>query len=1062
MFKKPMIETIAAMVLWYATTVVQATTLYQWTGVADSNWANSANWASGNIPPAAAGDSRIYVYGTNSANYTAAQGTLVLNSAGRCLTIGENTSAAGTNGSMVISGGTVVSANTQGANYSDFVGYGTTVASLTIVGGTYICTNTAANGFGMLMLGDAGTSATQTTLNINSGLAWIDRIDFSGSATDTGTNTLNLNGGVLMNYKMEENYANAPATATSILSFNGGTLRATRTINPWFVYLDLVNVLTNGAIIDSSNLVVGITQPLLHGSGLAADGGLVKLGSGTLTLSGTNTYTGATTISAGTLALTGAGSLASTLVSMTNGAIFDVSGLTNTFNLQSGQTLSNSAASTGLLKGSLLATNGTISVSYTNGTPVFAVTNGTLTLASNTVFTLNNTGPALATGSYLIISADLAGTVTTNATGLPAVTTTGMQGVAALAIANGQLYLDVNVGNAASVTVYPGLPGNLYQSSVYAVTVSQSNVNYTSYVYYSTNDFNNATTVSFMSLTNHWTSFSFSGTVQVKITLPLRTSITNATVHPLIQNVPAVISSNTVTLTITNPGPYYVQIDNEQRNPIFIFANPPEVNVPSPGSSNTIYFAPGVYNIGTTNIASGNTVYLAGGAYVMGRIYASGPAGAITVRGRGILSGINLGNRGQFSQYMIDGTSGWVGTPNITVNVEGITITDPPGPHIVVFPGNAIVNNVKFMSWWPSTDGVEGYPGTVVSNCFFKVMDDNIHFDQDNVQAYNNVVWLQMSGSVIQMGWGVTASIYNGLVSNLDLIANDWGAWTGESDGSFYNRGLVTLMNMGNTNVVDPPLYVVESGLTMENVRVETLPLQLFSVKIKGNPADGFPEYVMGYGAVSNLTFRNISVAQKPNVRSGFNGNGSYAGNISGVTFDNLTIGGTLVTATNATNYLFQLGATSNFYYTNSSVALLTGLANPTNAGSVAGDGSYSIGSTNLLTATASSGWGFAGWNDGVTNNPRSIIVPANGGSYTANFSSLTIPSITIPGIYSNQFSFSMSGALNQTVVVEACTNLAAPAWLPLETNTFIGIPASFKILISPQQPGCYFRLRNQ
>lgn len=60
-----------------------------------------------------------------------------------------------------------------------------------------------------------------------------------------------------------------------------------------------------GAYINDGGNSVTIQVPLRHGGIATTDGGLTKSGNGTLTLSATNTYTGATTNNAGTLLVNG-------------------------------------------------------------------------------------------------------------------------------------------------------------------------------------------------------------------------------------------------------------------------------------------------------------------------------------------------------------------------------------------------------------------------------------------------------------------------------------------------------------------------------------------------------------------------------------------------------------------------------------------------------------------------------------------------------------------------------------------------------------------------------------
>ena len=59
--------------------------------------------------------------------------------------------------------------------------------------------------------------------------------------------------------------------------------------------------------------------------------------------------------------------------------------------------------------------------------------------------------------------------------------------------------------------------------------------------------------------------------------------------------------------------------------------------------------------------------------------------------------------------------------------------------------------------------------------------------------------------------------------------------------------------------------------------------------------------------------------------------------------------------------------------------------ANPANGGTVSGDGTYNVGSSHQISATANSGWTFAGWSDGGSQT-HSITVPATNITYTATF----------------------------------------------------------------------------
>jgi len=64
----------------------------------------------------------------------------------------------------------------------------------------------------------------------------------------------------------------------------------------------------------------------------------------------------------------------------------------------------------------------------------------------------------------------------------------------------------------------------------------------------------------------------------------------------------------------------------------------------------------------------------------------------------------------------------------------------------------------------------------------------------------------------------------------------------------------------------------------------------------------------------------------------------------------------------------------------------VTAVPNDASMGTVTGSGTYDYGTTATLTATPNTGYGFRGWSDGNTSNPRNLVVTGDI-SLTANFS---------------------------------------------------------------------------
>jgi hypothetical protein len=254
--------------------------------------------------------------------------------------------------------------------------------------------------------------------------------------------------------------------------------------------------------------------------------------------------------------------------------------------------------------------------------------------------------------------------------------------------------------------------------------------------------------VFFATMNLHFASFDFSGEADVQVTInendyhrldgktylkPEEFWHGAAVVRPRSRGVVPRTKGREVKFRLTQPGQYSIErpgTEGFEDEVLFLFANPPEKNIPRADDPKVVWLGPGLHQR-SVDLVSGQTLYLAPGAVLFGGINVW-DAENVRICGRGTVV--------YYGPQSMNFDTGWLHRRNwhplTTHAVRGLTVEG------VTFVGRsrvwtiqmyetygAVFENIKVITSFPANlngDGMDWYGGgnTVIRDSFFRTADD--------------------------------------------------------------------------------------------------------------------------------------------------------------------------------------------------------------------------------------------------------------------------------------------------------------------------------------------------
>lgn len=420
--------------------------------------------------------------------------------------------------------------------------------------------------------------------------------------------------------------------------------------------------------------------------------------------------------------------------------------------------------------------------------------------------------------------------------------------------------------------------------------------------------------------THTYVNFETDGAVEVEISRTNGRPIRTAAAHPQLKASACFVKDGRVFVRLDKP--YLIAIDMDGQmdgqdtgkgyqgppiHTISIFANPLLVDKPKPGAPGvltvkpgetppsdgpwtTLYFLPGVHDIGLAfPVRANREYYIPGDAMVYGtlsntkwgdghhiRIFGLGTlSGARTKHPKYVVPAITEEEHGRYRPIEVMGAK--------DTRVEGITIADSAthslmliGPYRAGHPNE--VKWTKIITWRANGDGINPFGNTLIEDCFIRTQDDSLYVNGLGIRR--TVLWNDANGSSFVLSALPQLTDRKLVVEDCDVIyaRAKWHHWSG---GRVFN-----MRGEGGG--------AAGAGVIFRNINIEdprpTLQ-QFFICMTMPEPYSKNAEK-RGAGDLSGILFQNISIAApsvlgEPQILWGH-----ASARIHNITFENLTLSG--------------------------------------------------------------------------------------------------------------------------------------------------------------------------